>query len=175
MAQNGAIIDSLSGTLGSIDPAFALIAGIALGVGITLGWSKFASIVRSPRFRKTADPLSGLFEGSTLESQLTRVADPQARSEIKDRQASAVRAKIFARKSAMAPPKDTPAPHRATRYDHGAVLAHVAKVMRAGTHLDEPASASDACDDAAKGEWEEVLLLPPPSGSDTKDEISKAA
>lgn len=160
------------GALGLTNPAYALIAGVVLGVCITLCVLKW-----SPAPRSKADPLSGLFEGGTLESQLTRVADPKSQSEIEDRQASAVRAKIFARKSARdAAAKDSTPPHRAQRYDHAAVLAHVAKVMRAGTHLDDDAACATAPEEAgATGEWEEVLLLPPPSASNTSDGVAKAA
>lgn len=89
--------------------------------------------------------------------------------EREDRAASLVRAKMFARKSAQSPRAFTKdGPHYAKRYDHAAVLDHIAKVMRAGTESDETANA----DPAGSDEWEEMLLLPAPSPT---DDAAKAA
>lgn len=171
MTEQGAILESL----GAVDPVLILIIGVAIGVAATLGMRQ---LTRGPR--KTADPLSRLFARETLDTQLAQFADPVAVSERKDREASAFRAKMFARR--VTHPSETAdvhthrPPHLADRYDHAAVLAHVAKVMRAGTHLDEEApyqTAAKGDDDA--GDWEEVLLLPAPAHSPQENAAAKAA
>lgn len=153
---------NIGAVLNTFDPSHILVAaltgGICLGVIATL-----CTLRWSPGRRKQADtvaetvagPLSNLFAGDTLESQLARVADPEVHSERKDRAASAVRARMFARKAAQKPIP----PHRAERFEHAAVLDHIAKVMRAGTKNDEQTIVQPD----ASGEWEEVLLLPAPA------------
>lgn len=151
--------------LQSVNPVFALAAGLVLGAVATLALTHW-----KPRATRRSDPLSNLFEGDTLQSQIARVTDDAARSERADRDASALRAKIFARQAARAakapgnaPPVPPVPPHRADRYEHQAVLDHIAKVMRAGTELDkEPEGLRKAKDDE---QWEEVLLLPAPAPS----------
>ena len=145
--------------LSTVSPFYALVAGMALGALGTL-----ALVFWKPRSTAKSDPLSNLFEGDTLQSQIARVADHAARSERADRDASALRAKIFAHKAAVASTGTRPVPpHRADRYDHQAVLDHIAKVMRAGSELDkEPEDFRGAKDDE---QWEEVLLLPAPAPS----------
>lgn len=156
-------MEAIFNTLATVNPFLALAAGVALGVLGTL-----AAVYWRPHRAAKSDPLSNLFEGDTLQSQIARVADHAARSERADRDASAIRAKIFARKAAKAAaaPHAVP-PHRAERYDHQAVLDHIAKVMRAGSELDKgPQPARGTGDD---GQWEEVLLLPAPApGSSQK-------
>lgn len=175
MTDKGAMLEGVTATFGAafgaVDPAFALIGGIAIGICMALGFRQWPI---TPR--RQADPLSGLFARETLDSQLAQIADPEAVSERRDREASAFRAKMFARRSVTAPEVAEVPPHRADRYDHAAVLAHVAKVMRAGTDLgkDVPVNA-DAGQGSEAGDWEEVLLLPPPSTSAPEEEAAQAA
>ncbi len=151
--------------LQSVDPIFALVAGVALGAVTTL-----AVVFWKPRSTPKADPLSNLFAGDTLQSQIARVADHDARSERADRDASAIRAKLFARKAGKAAPIP---PHRAERYDHAAVLDHIAKVMRAGSELGNEPQLGGADKDAKdEGQWEEVLLLPAPASSATSQKAA---
>lgn len=157
MTANGALLSDLIATFGMVDPAYALIAGIVLGACGTLLVLRW-----SPARREKADPLSGLFAGDTLGDQLSRVTDPEARLERKDREASAIRAKIFAHQSkagsTATQAKTKSGPHHAERFDHAAVLDHIAKVMRAGTENGDPSlHPSDFSD-----EWQEVPLLPAP-------------
>lgn len=155
--QEGAILNQLSDILAATDPVIVMLGGLVLGACLTLAIVKWF-----PRVRSKSDPLSGLFAGDTLDDQLARVADPKARDERKDRAASAIRAKIFAHKSAQRAQRQTP-PHRAERFEHAAVLDHIAKVMRASKESDEavvPCTETD--DDWTGSEWEEVLLLPAP-------------
>ncbi|UAB79542.1 hypothetical protein INR77_07775 [Erythrobacter sp. SCSIO 43205] len=167
-------MEPIFNAISTINPALALVAGMAIGALATL-----AIVVWKPHRAPKSDPLSNLFEGDTLQSQIARVADQAARSERADRDASAIRAKIFARTAARAAkpqgpcqPKQEP-PHRAERYDHQAVLDHIAKVMRAGSELDKaPQATPPAKDD---GQWEEVLLLPPPSPDATTASSKKVA
>lgn len=176
MSEQGAILESL----GAVDPVLVLIVGIAIGVAATL---VMRQMTLGPR--KKVDPLSGLFARENLDTQLAQIADPHAVSERKDREASAFRAKMFARRGprpseTVEVPPHRP-PHLADRYDHAAVLAHVAKVMRAGTHLDEETPTQTAHqtatsqDDEDAGDWEEVLLLPAPAPSMQEDAAAKAA
>lgn len=171
MSDNGAILEGIAATLGAVDPSFALIGGIVIGICIAL------LIKRWPvKSRHKADPLSGLFARETLDSQLAQIADPDALSERRDREASACRAKMFALRAAKAPEAVEIPPHRAERYDHAAVLAHVAKVMRAGSELGKDVSVgADAQQAAEAGDWEEVLLLPPPSSRANEDAATQAA
>ena len=143
--------------LSAIDPAVALFLGTVLGVVATLGIQRWSPSFSSNARRAKADPLSNLFAGDTLGDQIARVADPDIVRERKDRAASAVRAKIFARTS-----KEQTPPHRADRFDHAAVLDHIAKVMRAGTSEEDPAPQKSE----NSSEWEEVLLLPAPKNAE---------
>ena len=154
--------------LAAVDPAVALILGFVLGAVATLGIQRWSPSLSSRARRSKADPLSNLFARETLGDQIARVADPDIVRERNDRAAFAVRAKIFARTSAKPAEGQTP-PHRAERFDHAAVLDHIAKVMRAGTHKDDLASQNFG----SSSEWEEVLLLPAPKNG--PDETAKAA
>lgn len=169
MIDKGAILEVVAATISAVDPAFALIGGVAIGICATLAIKQWAI---KPRHK--TDPLSGLFVRETLDRQLAQIAAPEALSERRDREASIFRAKMFARRAVKAPEAVEVPPHRAERYDHAAVLAHVAKVMRAGTQL-----GKDACADAQQvsetGDWEEVLLLPPPSPCANEDATAQAA
>ncbi|MEO1221032.1 MAG: hypothetical protein AAFY42_06740 [Pseudomonadota bacterium] len=153
MTETGAFLNGLGTVPGGIDPVFSLIVGMVLGVCATLSFLKW-----TPGKKRQADPLSSLFKSETLDEQLTRVGDPEARFERKDRAASAIRAKMFARQSQRAAAQRKSRPHYAERYDHAAVLNHIAKVMRADTHEQEP----DEKRVKTSSEWEEVLMLPPP-------------
>ena len=164
-------MDNLSIIFADLDPVLALLAGVIIGICATLAVLKW-----SPAPRAKTDPLSGLFAGDTLDDQLARIADPKARDERKDRAASAIRARIFAHQSAQKTTKRAErqnpphvAPHRAERFEHAAVLDHIAKVMRAGKEADE--QVTEAVEPS--GEWEEVLLLPAPSTD--SDGVAKAA
>ncbi|MEP0391237.1 MAG: hypothetical protein ABJ205_05770 [Erythrobacter sp.] len=164
-------MESLVAAISALNPVLALIGGIVIGVCITLGFKHW-----SLKPRRNADPLSSLFARGTLDSQLSQIADPDALSERKDRAASAFRAKMFARRAAHTSDKADVPPHHAERFDHAAVLAHVAKVMRAGTELDtNEVDASTEQEIAESSPWEEVLMLPPPSHSAGKDGVAKAA
>ena len=161
LKHEGAILEAIINALQSVDPIFALAAGAALGALITL-----AVVYWKPRVATKADPLSNLFAGDTLQNQIERVADDAARFERADRDASAIRAKLFARKAAQATQTSAPIPpHRAERYDHAAVLDHIAKVMRAGSEVEK-----EPKDDGIKdeGQFEEILLLPAPPSSSQK-------
>ena len=153
MTETWAFLNGLGTVLGEIDPAFSLIVGIALGACATLSFLKW-----TPGKKLQADPLSSLFKCETLDEQLARVGDPEAYSERKDRAASAIRTKMFARQSQRAVARRKSGPHHAERYDHAAVLHHIAKVMRADTHDKEPVEKRAK----TSSEWEEVPLLPPP-------------
>jgi hypothetical protein len=168
MTNNGAFFEGIGMAMAAIDPAVALILGVVIGVVATLGIQRWSPSLSSKSRSAKADPLSNLFARDTLGDQIARVADPDIVRERKDRAASAVRAKIFARNSARPPEGQTP-PHRADRYDHAAVLDHIAKVMRAGTSEDDLDSAKSE----NSSEWEEVLLLPAPKNS--PDGTAKAA
>ena len=155
----GAILEPFFVALSTINPLLALGAGAALGALGTL-----AVVFWEPRKGAKPDPLSNLFEGNTLQSQIARVADHAARTEQADRDASAIRAKIFAKKAAKGSSRARPVPpHRAERYDHQAVLDHIAKVMRAGSELDKAPLPTH--DGTVEEPWEEVLLLPAPAPS----------
>ena len=168
MTSIGAFFEGLGTAIAAMDPLFSLIVGIALGAIATLGVLRWPWSLGASSASTKADPLSNLFAGDTLDDQLARVADPKAFDERKDREASAIRAKIFAHRSAKRPAAQVP-PHRAERFNHAAVLDHIAKVMRAGTQDDsQPAQTS-----ANQGEWEEVLLLPAPD--EGPNEKAKAA
>lgn len=157
-------MEPLFNALQSVSPIVALAAGGVLGAAITL-----AFVFWKPRSTPKTDPLSTLFAGDTLHSQISRVADQGACFERADRDASAIRAKLFARKAAQAPIPPHVPPHRAERYDHAAVLDHIAKVMRAGSELEkEPQHESTAQRTKDESQWEEVLLLPAPSTSSQK-------
>lgn len=147
-------METIFNALNSVNPVIVLVAGMVLGAVATL-----AIVFWKSNSATKSDPLSNLFEGDTLQSQIARVADHAARSKRAVRDASVIRAKLRARGAAQA----TVPPHRADRYDHQAVLDHIAKVIRAGTQLEKtPQSAQGLSDE---GEWEDVLLLPAPNRS----------
>jgi len=153
-------LEQVFNALQSVDPIIALGVGVTLGVLVTM-----AVVLWKPRSGTKADPLSNLFAGDTLQSQIERVADDVERA---DRDASAIRAKLFARKATHAAQAPIP-PHRAERFDHAAVLDHIAKVMRAGSELEkEPVGANAAQGEADEVQFEEVLLLPAPAPSSQK-------
>ena len=176
-AIDGAIGSSAFDWLGSAviltEPSYALVTGIALAVLATC-----IAILCPPATKRDNDPLAGLFAGDTLDTQLDRAAQRAQRTEQATRDASLFRAKVFARKVAQ-PSSGTQRPvppHRAERYDHGAVLAHLAQVMRAGFETDGDNPSAASVDQSASGaEWEEILLLPPPATQNPDDAVAKAA
>ena len=171
MSDKGAILEGIAASISAVDPAFALIGGIVIGICMALGIKQWPVTTR-----QKADPLSGLFVRETLNSQLAQIADPDVPSQRRNKEASAFRAKMFARRAAKAAETVEVPPHRAERYDHAAVLAHVAKVMRAGTDHGKDASVNaDAQQAAEVGCWEEVLLLPPPSRRANEETAAQAA
>lgn len=163
------------------DPTYTLAAGVAVAILATC-----IAILRPPATKKDADPLAGLFAGSTLDTQLDRAAQRAQRTEQATRDASEFRAKVFARKAAHpASEAQRPVPpHRAERYDHGAVLAHLAQVMRAGIETEDEGiriapstgpSTGPIDQSGSDGEWEEVLLLPPPAAPTQDEAVANAA
>lgn len=168
MINNGALLEEIEMALAAVDPAPALILGVILGVTATLGIQRWSLSISSEAKRTKADPLSNLFAVDTLNDQIARIADPNVARMQKNRVASATHAKTFTCTSAR-PPKDQPDPDRADRFDHAAVLDHIAKVMRAGTSEDVLATKKSE----HSSQWEEVLLLAAPK--DAEGETAKAA
>lgn len=193
MTIEGANLELIFNGFQAVHPAITLLTGVAIGMAGTIAFRRWHPHIAGKFFADKgakSDPLSKLFDAEVLNNQLARVADETARSERVDREISAIRAKIFAHTSARKAPNNAttsqhaapshvfpahmdpahmdPAqavpPHKAERFDHAEVLAHIAKVMRAGSEIvgdsdDSPREASHE----TNGDFEEVLLLPSPT------------
>lgn len=132
------------------DPGLVLIAGIAAAALATL-----AALIWPPSARKNADPLSRLFDPDNLDSELSRVAGRPAHAY---RNSPAARCGAFARGQQ---------PGSGQR----AMMAYLAQRIRADGLVQRSVNAG-AMESA--GEWEEVLLLPPPCPA-REEQVAKAA